>query len=150
MKKIIFTLAAMTLVGGIALSSCQSSATKVKNAEEALQQAKSNVVDAKANLNETRQDSVAEYQAFKKTSEERINANEKSIADFKAKIAKDKKEAKAQDEKQLATFEQKNNDLKMKLENYKDEGQLKWLTFKNEFNHNMDQLGKALKNFTVK
>ena len=150
MKKIIFTLAVATLMGGAMLSSCQSSATKVKNAEASLQKADSNVVVAKANLNATRQDSIPEYQAFKKTSEERIAAYEKSIADFKVKMAKDKKEYKAKYEKQLATFEQKNYDLKMKLENYKYEGQLKWMTFKNEFDHNMDQLGKALKNFTVK
>jgi predicted RNase H-like nuclease (RuvC/YqgF family) len=150
MKKIIFTLALTTLVGGATLSSCQSSATKVKNAEKTLQKADSNVVVAKANLNATRQDSVAEYQAFKKTSEERISANEKSITDFKAKMANDKKEFKAKNEKHLTSLEQKNNDMKMRLENYKDEGQIKWLTFKNGFNRDMDKLGNDIKNFSVK
>jgi hypothetical protein len=58
MKKIIFTLALTTLVGGATLSSCQSSATKVKNAEKTLQKADSNVVVAKANLNATRQPNI--------------------------------------------------------------------------------------------
>ena len=47
-------------------------------------------------------------------------------------------------------LEQKNTELKKILSDYKDEGQDKWTSFKNEFNHDMDELGKAFKDLTVK
>jgi hypothetical protein len=31
------------------------------------------------------------------------------------------------------------------LESYKDEGKEKWESFKKEFNHDMDELGKSIK-----
>jgi hypothetical protein len=65
-------------------------------------------------------------------------------------MANDKKEFKAKNEKHLTSLEQKNNDMKMRLENYKDEGQIKWLTFKNGFNRDMDKLGNDIKNLSVK
>ena len=40
--------------------------------------------------------------------------------------------------------------MKKRLEEYKDEGQEKWTSFKSEFNHDMDELGKAFKDLTVK
>jgi len=43
----------------------------------------------------------------------------------------------------------KNNKLKEKLADYKDDGQDAWIDFKNEFNHDMDELGKAFKDLTV-
>ena len=58
---------------------------------------------------------------------------------------------KAKNEKKLAVLEQKNDNLKAKLADYKkDESKDKWTTFKKEFNHDMAELGKAFKDFTVK
>jgi hypothetical protein len=37
----------------------------------------------------------------------------------------------------------------MKLADYQDDGQSEWISFKNEFNHDMDELGKAFKDLTV-
>jgi hypothetical protein len=42
-------------------------------------------------------------------------------------------------------LEQKNRDLKKKLEEYKDEGQSKWEEFKTNFKHDMDGIGKTMK-----
>jgi hypothetical protein len=44
---------------------------------------------------------------------------------------------------------QKNNNLKKELTEYNNEGSDKWTTFKIEFNRDMDELGKALKDFTI-
>ena len=49
----------------------------------------------------------------------------------------------------MAEFEQKNNDMKRKLEDYKEEGIEQWNSFKSEFKKDLDELGKALKNLTV-
>src|ERR1035437_8136358 len=115
MKSRILTLAASVFMAGAVLMSCQSSGKKVENAENNLQDAKNNVVDARQDLNKAKMDSVNEYQKFKKESDEKITAHEKSIAEFKAKIADEKKENRAVYEKKLAKLEQKNSDMKKKL-----------------------------------
>jgi len=51
-------------------------------------------------------------------------------------------------EKNLNELEQKNKNLKMKMAEYQDSGKDNWESFKREFNHDMDELGKSLKNFT--
>jgi hypothetical protein len=45
-------------------------------------------------------------------------------------------------------LEQKNASLKTKIENYEN-NQTDWQSFKREFNADMSQLGKALKDLTV-
>jgi uncharacterized protein involved in exopolysaccharide biosynthesis len=150
MKKTISTLFISLLMTGTILTSCQPSSKKVENAENKLEAAKDNVSDARQDLRKAKQDSITEYKEFKKESEVKISANEKSIAEFKAKIANEKKEDKAKYEKELAVLEQKNNDMKKKLKDYKkDERQDKWTSFKTEFNHDMDELGNALKDLTT-
>jgi phage shock protein A len=81
---------------------------------------------------------------------EKIGSYEKSIGELKARIANETKENLAKYEKKLAELEQKTSDMKKKLEEYKEEGKEKWDSYKLKFNHDMDELEKALKNFTVK
>jgi len=150
MRKTIFTLAIAVGIAGATFTSCQSSASKVENAEDKLRDANNNAIEAKMNLDETKQDSISEYQKFKKESDAKIEANEKSIAEFKARIATEKMENKAKYEESLLKLEQKNSDMKKKLSDYKEDGQEKWSSFKNEFNHDMDELGKAFNGLTVK
>jgi hypothetical protein len=150
MKKIIFTLAMTTLIAGAILTGCQSSTDKVINAEEKERGTKNKGTEEEADLYKMKQDSItAEYHKFRKESEEKIIANEKSIAEFKTKIATEKKEIKAIYEKKLAALEQKNNDLKKKLADYKEESNDKWEIFKTEFKRDMDEFGKAFKDLTV-
>ena len=47
-------------------------------------------------------------------------------------------------------MEQKNTDLKRRLDDYKQDGKENWEKFKIEFNRDMDELGKAFKDLTVK
>jgi hypothetical protein len=147
MNKTIFTLAITTIMAGTMITGCQSSADKIENAKENVKDAEDKMVEAKQNLNIAINDSI---QLFKKESEEKISAFEKDIAEFKAKITTVKEETKDEYEKKLASIEQKNNKLKKKLENYKEDGQDNWSQFKNEFNHDMDELGKAFKDLTIK
>jgi hypothetical protein len=82
--------------------------------------------------------------------EEKINSYEKIIADFKAKVTNETKEDIAIYEKKLAELEQKVIDFKKKLLEYTEGGKDKWETFKRKFTHDLEELGKALKNFGVK
>ena len=74
-----------------------------------------------------------------------IEANEKRIDAFKEKMEKAGLKIKAKYGDEVAVLEQKNRDLKKKLEDYKDEGQSKWEEFKTNFNHDMDGIGKTMK-----
>lgn len=40
--------------------------------------------------------------------------------------------------------------MQKKMADYKADGKDSWAKFKEEFNHDMDELGKALKDFTIK
>lgn len=134
-------------MAGTMFTGCQSSSTKVENAQDKVQEAKDKVIEAKQELNQTIKDSI---QQFKKESQEQINANEKSIAEFKVKIAKERKENRAEYERQLTLLEQKNNQMKKDLEEFREDQKDKWDAFRFKFKHDMAELGKAFKNFTVK
>ena len=104
MKKTIFILAIAMLAAGTIFTACQSSGEKVDNARENVQEAKDKVAEAKQELNQALNDSIRQ---FKKESEEKIYAIEKSIAEFKTKIATEKKETRVIYEKKLSELEQK-------------------------------------------
>jgi len=149
MKSSILIMAVTVCMVGTMITGCKTSSEKVENAQDKVIEAKNDMLEAQGDLNKTLQDSITDYQKFKIESEAKISAYEKSMAEFKTRIANEKKENKASYEKKLAELEQKSSEMKKKLEEYKDEGQDKWTSFKNEFNHDMDELGQALKDLTV-
>lgn len=52
-------------------------------------------------------------------------------------------------EHKVEALEQKNSDLKLKLEDYQLDGKEKWEGFKSEFSNNMEEFGKSFKNLKV-
>ncbi len=128
---------------GAIVSGCSSSETKVEKA-------KADLKEARAELNQEQKDSVADYVAFKSTSEERIASNEKSIQAFKDRMKTDMKKVKKADQEMVDKLEQRNIDMRKKMDEYKADGKDNWEAFKKEFNHDMDDLGASLKNLTVK
>jgi hypothetical protein len=131
MKNKIFTFAVIGCMAGIFLAGCG------KISEQKVEKANQELKDAKANY-------LAEWQKFKTESEEQIKANEDRIDAFKEKIDKAAGKNKAKYKKAVAELEQKNRDLKKKLEEYKDEGESKWQEFKTNFSHDMDAIGKTM------
>lgn len=132
MKNKIFTFAVIGCLAAIFFAGCEKTpGQKVEGANQELK-------DAKA-------DYRAEWQKFKNDSEEQIKANEDRIDAFKEKMEKTDSKTKAKYIKAVAELEQKNRDLKKKLEEYKDEGESKWQEFKTNFSHDIDGLGKTMK-----
>ena len=86
-----------------------------------------------------------EWQQFKSDVELKINANQKKIDDFKAAMKTTSKKFKDKYENKVLTLEQKNIELKKKLNDYQYDGKDSWETFKQEFNNDMDSVGNALK-----
>ncbi|MFN3444397.1 MAG: hypothetical protein ACK44D_01535, partial [Bacteroidia bacterium] len=94
--------------------------------------------------------SVADYLSFKKGIEERIAENELGIEAFKVRLKNSKNKNRAADQKRVDELEQRNINMRKKLEEYEANGKDNWEAFKTEFNHDMDDLGQALKNLSIK
>lgn len=134
--KILTMVLASVLIGTTQISANNVSEEKIKNGKELL-------LPLQDSKNKTQAD---EYKAYRAEQEKKITANEKQIADMRAKKDKVSKEKRADYESKIDKLEMKNKEMKKRImENYKDEGKEKWESFKKEFNHDMDELGKSLK-----
>ncbi len=133
----------ISTIVSIALTSCNNSP---KAKEEDLKEAKDEVVDAKADLADSKLDSIADFNKYKESIEKKLVENDKVIADLKANNQYDDKSTRALFLKQLNKLELKNADLKSKIENYKQGPEQKWELFKVDYNKDMDDLGKSISN----
>jgi hypothetical protein len=129
------------LLSGI-LMSCSTPAEKVADAQNT-------VAVAEADLKQANLEYLADMEKYRKEAAEKIVANEKSIAEFNARLATEKSEAKAAYQEKITALEQKNSDMKKKIDEYKAEGKDQWEKFKLEFNRDLDDLGQAFKNLTT-
>lgn len=93
----------------------------------------------------TRVATTEEWQAFKTDAEQRLANNEQKITDLKQQLKKPGKLFDKMYENRIAKLEEQNRKLRLKLNSYEKE-QSDWEMFKREFNHDMDELGKAIGN----
>lgn len=150
MKKIIFILAIMTVIVGTTLVSCKSTTKEEIASQEKVDDAEQNLADAKDSLVVARKAATAEeWQTFKNQTDSVIRYNEAQIADLKLKMQKTGKSVDANYQKNIDILEQKNKNLKAKIDTYKNDANSDWQSFKREFNHDMDEIGKAFKDLTV-
>jgi hypothetical protein len=142
MVKALVTFAVVGLMAGTLFIGCtDSSGKKVEAAKENVDNATQDLKVAQAKYSD-------EWQTFKSESERKISDNESSINTFKEKMEKSGSKLKARYGKTVRELEQKNRDLKGKMDDYKDEGKDKWEEFKSGFNRDMDKVEVALKNLT--
>jgi len=125
------------------LTSCNSPSEKVVKAEE-------KVTDANENLVKADEQYVQDMNNYKKDAEEKLAANEKSTAEFNARIENKKEVAKKEYQEKIAKLEQRNTDMKKRLEDYQAGGKENWKSFKNEFSHDMNELGQAFRDLMKK
>jgi hypothetical protein len=151
MNKTIITLAITSmLVAGSVFTSCKSPAQKEDAAQAKVEDAQQdlNAAQDKADAATLKVATAEEWKIFKTESEIKIRDNEIRIAELKAKMKKPGKVFDSMYEKRIDALEQQNRDLRLRMETY-EKSQSDWETFKAEFNHDMDELGKALKDLTV-
>lgn len=144
MKKTFLAIAlTSTIIGGTIFTGCKSSPTKVEAAQE-------KVDDAKQELKEAQRTATAEeWQEFKDETDAKIKSNESSITEFKLKMKKTGRKLDAAYQEKIDMLEQQNKDMKLRIDGYEYRTQSNWDSFKLEFNHDMDELGNALKDLTV-
>jgi len=94
-------------------------------------------------------DSIADFQKFKADAENKIADNQKKIAQLKNKKNQENKEVREKYDKKVLALEQKNDELKKRLDAYNKPDNTAWASFKREFNHDMDELGHALRDIGV-
>lgn len=143
MKKIIFAFAVMTFITGITLVSCKPATKEENEASEKAQEANKELIDVKKAA------TAEEWKAFKNSGDSLIIKNEEKIAELRIKMKNTGKSIDAKYDKNIEILEQKNKDLKVKMETYKNDTNEDWQSFKREFNHDTDEIGQALKDLTV-
>jgi chromosome segregation ATPase len=141
MKKNILLLPAMIVLTSISIVGCNNS-TDDKTTSDVVQKDTIVIEENKKEVTVV----VAtpeEWNAFKADAEAKIEANEKRIAELKAKINKPGKLLDKMRADRIAALEQRNRDLRLKITAYETE-KTDWQKFKEEFNHDVDELGKAI------
>jgi hypothetical protein len=141
MKKSLLTMAALAFMMGALLPGCTTAEQRVKDAEE-------DVVEANEALEQANADYLADMEKFRQEAEERTITNDQMIAEFRSRIATEKASVRASYEKKIASLEESNARLKQRMADYKEDGSDNWYAFKHEFNRDMNELGKALADFT--
>ena len=150
MKKLVLSLAVVAFMAGtLSTSFGQVPDKQSVKARENLKEEKKDVVVAKQDLKVAQKDSISEYQKLTKESEIKFKSNEKSISDLRAAITKNNSKEQATDQKKVSILEDKNNNLKKELAEYKVLGQTQFTAFKTEYNRDQDQLAKELKDFKI-
>jgi hypothetical protein len=148
MKKLIFTLAvATTFMAGTIFTSCESSYNK-EGENHGMKNETQEGMNAIHNVDMPKMATADEWNTFKLESELKINNNEIRVKELTEKMNKPGTTLDPLYAKRIENIEQKNKDLKVKLATY-ETSQSDWETFKREFNHDMDELGKAFKDLTV-
>ena len=142
MKKTILTF---TITGVIAFTSLTTFGQEDKKSKEA----KKDVAESVEDLIEAKKDSAADYRKFKMEAEMKIIENHKKIAELKAKKTNESKDVKEKYDKKVLALEQKNDALKKKIDGSNKTKTSMWPSFKREFNHDMAELGQAIKDIGV-
>lgn len=151
MKKTFITLAAASmLIAGAVFTGCKSPAQKEEAAQAEVQDAQQNLDEAQTDANAESQKvaTAEEWSLFKSDAELKIQSNEDRIAILTVKMNRPGEILDPLYKKKIQTLEQQNRDLKDRMIVY-EKNQSDWSTFKREFNHDMDELGNAIKDLTV-
>jgi len=137
------------MAGNVSTSYGQTRDQKSYSERDNVHQTDRNKSDSKQDYREVQRKSDFEFQEFKKESRTKIRNNERKISALKGKISKLHSRGKAEYQKDLRVLEQKNTRLKKQLANFKNREHDKWMSFKRDFNHDLDEVGEALKDFSV-
>ena len=152
MKKIIFALVVVSITSGLFFVACQKSPKKEDTAQQKLLIAQDSLTQVKNDISLADQKKARisqEWQTLKDDAEDKINKNEIYIAKLKVNIEKTGKSIDSIYTKKIILLEQKNKAIKARIETYKTDTDNDWESFQREFNHDMDELGKALDDLTI-
>jgi hypothetical protein len=150
MKKSIFILAVTTsLMAGTIFTSCQSNDQKVEAAKAKVQDARQELIEAQTDAFDAEAAKIyaEDWKVFKIETENNIKNNELRIAELRVQLEKPGKIFDPIYKNRIEVLEQKNLDMKNRLIFYEN-NQSDWEVFRTEFNRDMKELVKALREFS--
>ena len=141
MKKITLKIVLITSLIGFFVASCNNSPTAK---ESNLEQAKEDLIEAKAELEQAENDSINNFNTYKKSIQLKLVENQELIRDLKMKISSKAKVERDIDQVEINRLESRNTELKLKIENYELGPEQRWALFKVDLNNELDDLGKSI------
>jgi len=144
------TTAAILFVTIALMSGCMSSDQKKNDAKNRVTDARDKLEIAKNNENVVAQKAATadEIETFKLESELKIKHNEVSIAELKLKMNNPGSSLDEVTAKKIDSLEIRNKNLKTRIDSC-GKTRTDWERFKRDFNRDMDELGRSLKDMTV-
>ena len=146
-----FTNSVKFIATGVCLTfllvACQKPEQKVEDARDKVTNANQDLKEA------TREARTAWQEAwlkFKGDNDTEIADNERRMIELRKEVSKLHERYRANYNVRIDELEKRNNDLRDRVNNYKDEGDVKWEEFKKETKREMDDLTLSLKKFTIK
>lgn len=131
----------------ILVTGCQKPEQQVENAKE-------KVADANQDLKEAKREVRAEWQEnwlkFKRDNDQDIAANERRFLDLRKEVNDVDTRYRAKYNTRIDELERRNNELRDRIINYKDDGDPRWEEFKTEIKRDMDDLKSSVSNITIK
>jgi len=167
MKSRIVIIGSLVLTASVLLFGCsEASQSKLEEAKSSTRAAANNIQGAANSIAEAqRTDANAvqvakDWSSFKNDMSQQIARNEDEIKDLRQKIAAADAKKRARLDGELDKLQARNNELKKKLEDENDQIKKKvgaeieqdkqrQAAVQREFQHDADELGKALKNFAT-
>lgn len=137
----------ITIALAIGLCSLQLFA---QSPDEKAEAARKDIKAAQRELREAKIDSAADYTKFKNEAELKLKENRASISMLKAKKYQNAKTMQATYDNSIKQLETRNLELEKKIKGSATTSTVKWTSFKREFNHDMEELGKSIKDISTK
>ena len=143
MKKSIVTLGMLASVFAISLTSCKDAESNVKQTQE-------EVLDARVDLMESKNEAAEALEKFKLDIYEKLSNNNKKIRDLRVKEIKGTSKEKEDYTVRIDDLQTKNEALKSKLDAYTSYDASSYETFKSELQENADVLEKEFQELEKK
>lgn len=150
MKKTILAVSAGTILSLLLVMGCQSAAEQNESAQKKVEAAKTDLKNAQEDAYKAsvKAATAEQWKEFKTLTEAQIKENDATIANLRVKIKSANATMQVDYNNRIDILAEKNTQLKKRMDEYSG-NQTDWETFKSEFSHDMNELGKALKGFAV-
>ncbi|MNJ85346.1 hypothetical protein D3C87_28170 [compost metagenome] len=146
MKKNRFPDILLMLLIAVIMTAC----TATSEDSEKVDDAATEVQLAKEKLEESNRKYAKEVNNYRVQMQTNINDNKLLILKLKEEKSTGRKEAVAVRNAQIDALEKQNEEMEVRMNRFKNvEDKDQWKEFKEEFDHDMDELGKAFKGLSI-
>jgi len=146
-KNILKHLTVVGFANSTDLSNCEILENELNEAKGRFKLAKKDVKDAKQKLNQALEEVINEIENKKK---EIIETQNNLVDNPESSSAFNIENIKSKYEEAVVELELRKNKIKKKIEEYNTEGTENWDSFKRKLNHDLEELGIALKGIVTK